>query len=113
MVEMFLELDGFSVCTASHGLEAFDCLEHERPCLILLDVSMPVMDGIAFGRALRRHADSELAHTPIVLLSALQDLTEALEATGAIDVVSKPVDFDRVMSIVERYCSGDEVVDAP
>ncbi len=105
MVEMFLQMDGFCVCTAAHGLEALACVVAHRPCLILLDVSMPVMDGIAFGRELRRHSDPQLAATPIVLLTAFSEVAEAMRATGAIDLIRKPVDFDRVVQTVEKYCT--------
>jgi two-component system response regulator PrrA len=69
MVELFLKIDGFAVCTAADGLEALKCVAEHRPCIILLDISMPRMDGIAFGRALRGHADPALASIPIVLES--------------------------------------------
>jgi len=105
MVEMFLQLDGFMVSTAAHGLEALARLNEKRHCLILLDVSMPVMDGITFGRELRRHADRELAATPIVLVTALADAGEAMKATGAVDLIAKPVDFNHVVQTVEKYCT--------
>ena len=103
MVEMFLQTEGFQVYTAAHGLEAHDCLAEKRPCLILLDLSMPVMDGITFGRKLRRHPDTELATTPIVLLTALTDVGVAMEATGAVGLIRKPVDFERVVQTVNQY----------
>ena len=105
MVELFLQIDGFSVCTAAHGLEAFERLAEKRPCLILLDVSMPVMDGITFGRELRRHPDRQLAATPIVLLSALPDLSEAMQATGAIAGIAKPINCEHVVETVHKYCT--------
>jgi len=109
MVELFLQMDGFSVHAVAHGLEALECLVEQRPCLILLDLSMPVMDGITFGRTLRQHPDPELAMTPIVLLTALSDLGDAIEATGAIDLITKPVDFDRLVQTVKKYCSSESL----
>ena len=104
MVELILQLDGFQVCTAGDGLEAFACLAERQPCLILLDVSMPRMDGIAFGRALRSHPDPELARTPIILLTALNDTRQAIQATQAVQVFRKPIPITEVVKAVERHC---------
>jgi CheY-like chemotaxis protein len=106
MVELFLQLDGFSVCTAADGVEAFECLVERRPCLILLDLSMPIMDGITFGRELRRHPDRGLAATPIVLLTALSNVDKAMEATGAIAHIAKPIDFDEFVRTVHLHCGS-------
>ena len=106
LLEIFLRWDGFVVCTAADGLEAFKCLEAHRPCIILLDVSMPRMDGITFGRTLRRHPDPQLAHTPIVLLTALIDPTDAVRATDAVEVMSKPLALEQVVDVIERHCGS-------
>ena len=106
MVELLLQLDGFSVCTAGDGLEALDCIASKQPCLILLDVSMPRMDGITFGRLLRRHPDPHLARTPVILLTALINTIEAEEATQAVEVIPKPIVIERMVQAVERHCGG-------
>ena len=104
VLEIFLRWDGFVVCPAADGFEAFRCLEAHRPCIILLDVSMPRMDGITFGRKLRLHPDPQLAHTPIVLLTALIDPTDAVRATEAVEVMSKPLSLEQVVNVIERHC---------
>jgi CheY-like chemotaxis protein len=105
MVEMYLEHVGFTVRTAGDGAEALEEIAHTRPCLILLDVTMPVMDGVTFARELRRSSDPELARTPIVLLTAVPDTREAVEKTAALDVIRKPISFERVLEAVRRYCT--------
>ena len=110
MVEMFLRQDGYAVCTAADGSEALECVARETPCLILLDVMMPVMDGPTFARRLREWPDRHIAETPIVLLTAIADPREVQRQTGAVDVIPKPVSFARVTTVVERHCassSGD------
>jgi DNA-binding response OmpR family regulator len=104
MVEMLLKHDGFAVHTAVHGLDAFRCIQRFKPCLILLDVMMPVMDGITFARELRRYSDREVAESPIILLTALSDASEALKETGALDVIHKPIAIDEVINVVGRHC---------
>jgi CheY-like chemotaxis protein len=53
MVEMFLRADGYDVCTAAQGLDALECIDGDAPCLIVLDVMMPVMDSRTFAQRLR------------------------------------------------------------
>lgn len=106
MVELYLRHDGFAVSTAAHGLQALECIEHERPCLILLDLMMPVMDGIAFATELRASQDPAVAATPIVLLTALSDTEEAMRQTSAVDVLRKPISFERMIDVVERHCTS-------
>ena len=104
MVRVFLQMDGFAVCAAEDGVAALECLADNKPCLILLDVNMPRMDGIAFGRQLRRHPDPDLAGTPIILLTATSDAQAAATAVDAVEVILKPISFDKVVSAVEQHC---------
>jgi DNA-binding response OmpR family regulator len=67
---------------------------------------MPVMDGITFARKLRESRDAHAAATPIVLLTALSSVDDAVAQTGALSVIEKPIAIDRVLAEVERYC-GD------
>jgi CheY-like chemotaxis protein len=111
MVELILRLGGYTVCSARDGLEALELTEREMPCLILLDVTMPVMDGITFARRMRSSRDAEVAATPIVLLTALSSTDEAVAHTGAVSVIEKPIAIDRVLAEVERHCgapNGDD-----
>jgi len=107
MVEMFLELDGYSVVSAAHGRQALDVIERERPCLILLDVMMPVMDGPACARMVRANTDPQIAATPIVLLTAVPNARQIQLEVGAVDVIAKPITFDTVAAAVERHCRVD------
>jgi CheY-like chemotaxis protein len=104
MVEMFLRHDGYDVCCAANGKAALDFVERTRPCLILLDVMMPVMDGPTFAHLLRAHSDQVLAQTPIVLLTAVPDADRIQQEVGAVAVIGKPVDFDSVIAAVETHC---------
>ena len=104
LVRLFLESEGFSVCSAQDAVAALESLTANRPSLILLDVNMPRMDGITFGRRLRRHPDPAIARTPIVLVTAVTDARAAAETIDAADVVVKPISFDKVVSAVEQHC---------
>jgi CheY-like chemotaxis protein len=98
--------EGYAVATAGNGREALDYLERQgTPCLILLDLVMPVMDGWEFRR--RQLAAPALATIPVVVLTATAG--EGVPALAAIDILRKPVDFDALLARVERHCPrGDE-----
>ncbi len=92
---------GFKVITAHNGAVALDRLQEHRPDAVLLDLLMPVMDGLAFLRA-RQH-EPHLAAVPVVVLSAgglptLRDAV-ALRATAAL---AKPVDLDVLSAVLDH-----------
>jgi len=91
-LQSILEVDGYSLLTASGGAEALKLARAAQPDAILLDVMMPGMDG--FETCQRIRADANLAEIPIILVTALDDrnsMLSGLEA-GADDFISKPVD---------------------
>lgn len=97
-----LEREGFAVEGASDGREALAVLHRgSRPCLILLDLGMPVMDGWAFLSALER--DSELAAIPIVVVSARADGHVGTRVNG---MLSKPFDARALVDTVREHCAG-------
>jgi CheY-like chemotaxis protein len=97
-----LEWEGYQVVSASNGREALDCLPNlVRPCLILLDLMMPVMNGWEFAKALE--ANDTLAAIPIVVVTAFADEAQR-QKIGTREVVRKPVDLDLLLRLVKRYC---------
>lgn len=96
---------GHAVEAVAGGVEALRRIEDEIPDVVLLDVLMPDMDGLAVLDSIRRH--HSLARLPVVMatgLSASEDVTEAL-ARGANDYVTKPFDMPVVMARVETQLS--------
>jgi two-component system response regulator MprA len=92
-----LEGESYRVARARHGAEALERLAGERPDVILLDLMMPVMDGIAFAQALRtRGTDAEI---PIVVISADGNPQKAA-AVGARGFLAKPFDIDALLAEV-------------
>ena len=73
-----LQRAGHQVSCAANGAAAMEALKTVRPDLILLDLAMPEMNGLAFLRQLR--ADKALARTPVVVVSALSEAVEVKEA---------------------------------
>lgn len=104
-IQAILTDEGYKVHSAENGKEAFELLEKNLnqktslPCLILLDLNMPIMTGEAFLALQKEHA--ELKHIPVAVFTAAggkqkPDLAE--------DFVRKPIDLEDLLSLVERYC---------
>lgn len=102
MMAVTLELEGHQVATAINGRDALDKLHHgERPCVILLDLMMPVMNGWEFRRALE--LDPVLRDVPVVVVSAATG--EMASRAQAAAHLPKPLDMDRLLEIVGALCS--------
>lgn len=102
-ISNMLKRMGYDVVIAFNGQEAVALAEREKPDLILLDVLMPVMDGIDALRAIR--GKNELRTTPVVMLTSVTDVrmvTEAIEC-GANDYIAKPFQVSLLLERVERY----------
>ena len=96
-----LELEGFSTVGASNGAEAMDYLRtSSRPCLIVLDLNMPVMNGRQLRAELRQV--EELAIIPVVVVSAQESFAAA--DLGAVGAFRKPLDVDALVKVVVDNC---------
>lgn len=99
IVEM-LKFEGYEVDSASNGKEALDKInEFSKPCLVLLDMMMPIMNGREFLDHVMKSAD--LAPIPIIVVSAVADKVNTLGARG---YIKKPVDIDAVLKVVSQHC---------
>jgi CheY-like chemotaxis protein len=98
-----LELDGYTVATAAGPDEALRELQTVRPCVILLDLVMP---GTGGGSDLytELRANPALATIPVLLVSGAADLPQRAAELGAQGYLTKPVDTDRLLDAVRRYC---------
>jgi CheY-like chemotaxis protein len=102
MMKFFLEQKGYDVIVASDGYQAVEKAVSERPDLILMDIAMPVMDGIQAIQAIRKH--TELDDIPIVAVTAYADFyDERARDVGCNEVIQKPIDFSKLDPVVRRY----------
>jgi CheY-like chemotaxis protein len=94
---------GYQVETASNGKHALEKIRQVGPpCLILLDLMMPVMDGWQLRAELLK--DPALAPVPVVLLSGMADVDEAARSLAAVDHLSKPIDLDKLYDLLSTHC---------
>lgn len=111
MLTRRLERRGFAVLTAADGEQGVKLARSRRPDLILMDLGLPVLDGLEATRRIRAQADT--AGIPIIALTAHAlhtDRDEALRA-GCDDFDTKPVDFERLLGKIAALLP-DEVVGA-
>jgi two-component system response regulator MprA len=109
-LERALRTSGYLVRTAGNGAEGLEAVEAERPDVVVLDILMPVMDGLEACRRLREGGD----RTPVLMLTArdaVGDRVEGLDA-GADDYLVKPFALDellaRVRALLRRSGVGDD-----
>jgi len=95
-----IEDQGYRAIVVDNGREALAVLEHERPCLMLIDVFMPIMNGIEFLRVVKARAS--LADIPRVVMTAAND--HMIGVKEDVSVLYKPVDFDSLKRLLEKYC---------
>jgi len=104
LIGIYLSNDGYSIIKASNGLEALNILKNENVDLIILDIMMPVMDGLEACMKIRENKDM-----PIIMLSAKSEDMDKIMGltTGADDYVSKPFNplelLARVKSQLRKY----------
>jgi len=99
-----LEDHGFGAVGVRHGGEALDYLTRAQvlPCVILLDLMMPVMDGASFRAAQR--LDPRLCAIPVVVLSAYRDLDRQADGLDAVSVLNKPPSVRELVSVIHAHC---------
>ena len=102
MMRRLLEMSGYRVIEAVNGQEAVDKACAERPDLILMDLSLPYLDGLAATRRIRQH--DGLGKVPIVAVSAhdTADFHADALAAGCNEYVTKPIDFDQLERLLSR-----------
>ena len=102
MMAIYLRMFKYEVIEASDGYEAVEKALEYKPDAILMDLAMPVLDGVDSTRAIRQNTD--LAETPIVCITAYSDFYRSrAEDAGCNDVIQKPIDFQQLDSLLKRH----------
>ena len=100
VLKVRLESSGYEVTTASNGVVAFVKANDERPDLIILDVSMPGMDGLNFVLATRWK--KEMKDIPILILTARMETKDLFNTLGIVHFMAKPFDSQELLGKVQE-----------
>ncbi len=102
MMRRLLEMSGYRVVEAVNGNQAVEMAESERPDIILMDLSLPMLDGLAATRRIRER--NGVGRTPIVAVSAHDsaDLHAEALAAGCTEYVTDALDFDQLVQLLDR-----------
>jgi DNA-binding response OmpR family regulator len=104
-----LEMNGYIIVTASNGKEGLEKAAQEKPDIILLDVIMPIMDGLEMLEALRKHP--EVKNCAVIMLTARsqrQDIVRA-KTCGIEDYTVKPFDLSELIEKIENVLGRQRV----
>lgn len=106
MMRRLLELSGYRVVEAINGKEAVEVASRVRPQIILMDLSLPLVDGLAATRTIRSLPGLE--KVPIIAVSAhdTADFHSEALAAGCDAYITKPVDYSELEEVVGRLLSG-------
>ncbi|MER7752750.1 response regulator transcription factor [Kitasatospora sp. NPDC097643] len=97
-LESSLAFEGYEVATATDGYEALECVERDKPDLVLLDIMMPRMDGLTAVRRMRSRGDT----VPVLMLTARDAVGDRVTGldVGADDYLAKPFELDELLARV-------------
>ena len=102
LLRLSLQHMGYEVITASNGEEAVEVAKMARPDLILMDLGMPQLDGVAATRLIRENADLE--RVPIIAVTAFttEQYRGAAYNAGFDGYITKPIDFERLSKLIDN-----------
>jgi DNA-binding response OmpR family regulator len=106
-LELLLTNAGFSVKSSATGTDIFNTINDFNPDVILLDVLLDDLDGRDICKAIKN--DPLTSHIPVIMLSAVPDVYNAINDVGANDVVSKPFDETTLLNRIERQLSNSNL----
>ena len=101
----FLKLEGYLVTTANNGLVALNAVAQVQHALILLDIEMPVMNGLEF---LAAYAQEPGPHSPVIIISGMVNLARELLPAFVIDILPKPYEISHLLALVSKYAQPTE-----
>ena len=104
MMRLMIEKQGVSVIEAAGAYEAIEKAEEYQPDLILMDIGLPVLDGLSTASLIKRLKD--LDETPIVAVTAYRDIIEQATKAGCSDVLYKPIDQPALNEMLKKHLNG-------
>lgn len=104
MMRLMIEKEGISVIEAAGAYEAIEKAEEHHPDLILMDIGLPLLDGLSTASLIRKLKD--LDQIPIVAVTAYRDILEQAKKAGCSDVLYKPIDKPSLIGLLKKHLDG-------
>ena len=111
LLRAVLESEGYEVVEATTGKEAVDTAIELVPRLILMDISLPLLDGLSATRQIK--AQETLRDVPIIAVSAYHTARRRAVRAGCKDLIGKPVDIEELKTAVRRLAGPSKVCGTP
>ncbi len=102
-LKLMLKMSKFDVLEALNGREAVDSVFLNRPDLVLMDLSLPGIDGLQATREIRQR--TEFQTLPIIFVTGYdnKETIDRIQATGGTDYINKPIEFDDLKKMIEAH----------
>ena len=105
LTKKILQMQSFDISSVKNGQQVLDILENEHFDIILMDINMPVMDGMECSRNIRALADPKKSEIPIIAITgnAQNYSIDEFKEAGINDYLPKPLNFDTLVETVKKY----------
>ncbi len=102
-LKLMLKLSKFDVVEATDGRQAVDSVFSNKPDLVLMDLSLPVIDGLQATQEIRTQPGFQ--NLPIIFVTGYdqQETIDRIRASGGTDCINKPIEFDDLKKMIETY----------
>lgn len=108
LTKKILQMQNFDISAAKNGQQVLDILKNKHFDIILMDINMPVMDGMECSRRIRSLDDPDKAGIPIIAITgnAQNYSIDEFKEAGINDYIPKPLNFDILVETVKKYSEG-------
>ena len=108
LTRKILSIQNYEIVSVKNGKEVLDKLNNEAYDLVLLDINMPVMDGVECAKQIRSSSDPGVSQIPIIAITgnAKNYSRDDFKDMGINDYLPKPLDYDQMVDMVNQYTQG-------
>lgn len=105
LTKKILQFQNFDILSVKNGKELIDAVEKEYYDIILLDINMPIMNGIEAVTELRKFSDAKKSAIPVIAITgnAANHSVDYLKSVGFTEYLQKPLNFDHLVELVKKY----------
>ena len=108
LTKKILQFQNFEIQSVKNGKELLEHVENDTYDVILLDINMPIMNGIEAVTELRKHSDQQKKNIPVIAITgnAANHSVEYLKSVGFSEYLQKPLNFDHLVELVKKYTNN-------